>query len=81
MENGNLLFAFLITLFAGLSTGVGSALAVFTKKTNTKFLSFALGLSAGVMIYVSFVELFPQAIELMSESIPEQEHSLDEDST
>ncbi len=72
MENGNLLFAFLITLFAGLSTGVGSALAVFTKKTNTKFLSFALGLSAGVMIYVSFVELFPQAIELMSESMPEQ---------
>lgn len=70
MDNGNLLFAFLITLFAGLSTGIGSALAVFTKRTNTKFLSFALGLSAGVMIYVSFVELFPQAHELMSESMP-----------
>ncbi len=64
----NLLFAFLITLFAGLSTGIGSALAVFTKRTNTKFLSLALGLSAGVMIYVSFVEIFPQAISLFSES-------------
>lgn len=67
MEN-NFLFAFLITLFAGLSTGIGSALAVFTKRTNTKFLSLALGLSAGVMIYVSFVELFPQAVSLMSET-------------
>lgn len=70
MVTNNLLYAFLITLFAGLSTGIGSALAVFTKKTNTKFLSFALGLSAGVMIYVSFVELFPQAQELMSVSRP-----------
>lgn len=72
MDNGNLLYAFLITLFAGLSTGVGSALAVFTKKTNTKFLSFALGLSAGVMIYVSFVELFPQGQELISATVPEE---------
>ncbi len=72
METNNLLYAFLITLFAGLSTGIGSALAVFTKKTNTKFLSFALGLSAGVMIYVSFVELFPQAQELMGISRPAQ---------
>lgn len=70
--NGNLLFAFLITLFAGLSTGIGGALGVFTKKTNTKFLSFALGLSAGVMIYVSFVELFPQARNLMAETVSKQ---------
>lgn len=60
MEN-NLLFAFLLTLFAGLSTGIGSALAFFTNKSNTKFLSTALGFSAGVMIYVSFVEIFPEA--------------------
>lgn len=66
--SNNVVFALLITAFAGLSTGIGSALAVFTKKTNTKFLSFSLGLSAGVMIYVSFVELFPQSIRLMSET-------------
>ena len=44
------LFAFSLTLFAGLSTGIGSALAFFTKQTNKKFLSAALGFSAGVMI-------------------------------
>lgn len=57
METSTILFAFGLTLFAGLSTGIGSALAFFTKHTNTKFLSLALGFSAGVMIYVSFVEI------------------------
>ncbi len=56
-----ILFAFGLTLFAGLSTGIGSLLAFFTKRTNTRFLSLALGFSAGVMIYVSFVEIFPKA--------------------
>lgn len=56
-----ILFAFSLTLFAGLSTGIGSALGFFTKKTNTKFLSISLGFSAGVMIYVSFVEIFMKA--------------------
>ncbi len=51
-------FAFGLTLLAGLSTGIGSALAFFTRKTNTNFLSVALGFSAGVMIYISFVELY-----------------------
>lgn len=53
----NFWFAFGLTAFAGLSTGIGSALAFFTKKTNKSFLSSAMGFSAGVMIYVSFVEI------------------------
>jgi len=57
----NLLFAFGITLFAGLSTGIGSALAFYTKQTNQKFLSAVLGFSAGVMIYVSTIDIFPEA--------------------
>lgn len=57
----NVLFAFGLTLFAGLSTGIGSAFAFFAKKTNTKFLAGSLGFSAGVMIYVSLVEIFPKA--------------------
>ncbi|NLL72050.1 MAG: zinc transporter ZupT [Clostridiales bacterium] len=61
LELSNILLAFLLTLFAGLATGIGGALSLFTKKTNTKFLSLSLGFSAGVMIYVSFVEIFPQA--------------------
>src|SRR5690554_801407 len=59
----NFLFAFGLTLLAGLSTGIGSALAFYTKQTNKKFLSGALGFSAGVMIYVSMVEIFVKARE------------------
>ena len=55
------LFAFGLTLFAGLSTGIGSAIAFFAKKTSTRFLAIALGFSAGVMIYVSMVEIFFKA--------------------
>ena len=55
------MFAFGLTLFAGLSTGLGSILAFLARRTNTRFLSTTLGFSAGVMIYVSFVEIFPKA--------------------
>lgn len=57
----NVPFAFALVLFAGLSTGIGSALAFFAHKTNKAFLSISLGFSAGVMIYVSFVEILPKA--------------------
>lgn len=62
MNLSNFQLAFLLTLVAGLGTGIGSAIAFFARKTNTKFLSTVLGFSAGVMVYVSFVELFPQAL-------------------
>lgn len=61
MVSDSVLFAFGLTLFAGLSTGIGSVLAFFAKKTNTRFLSLALGFSAGVMIYVSMIEIFVKA--------------------
>ncbi len=61
MEVNNVWFAFGLTLFAGLATGVGSAIAFFARKTNTRFLSVALGFSAGVMIYVSMIEIFLKA--------------------
>ena len=64
--NTHVFYAFLITLWAGLSTGIGSALVFFTKSTNRIFLSISLGFSAGVMIYVSFVELFSSAQVCMS---------------
>lgn len=59
----SVVFAFLLTLFAGLATGIGSLLALLTKRTNTKFLSASLGFSAGVMIYVSMIEIFVKARE------------------
>ncbi|MFP4556558.1 MAG: zinc transporter ZupT [Bacteroidales bacterium] len=68
-ELNTVLLAFGLTLFAGLSTGIGSAIAFFAKRTNTKFLSVALGFSAGVMIYVSFVEIFFKAKESLVEAL------------
>jgi len=58
----HIIFAFFLTILAGLSTGIGSAIAYFIKKPKMVYLSFSLGFSAGVMIYVSFVELLPRAI-------------------
>jgi len=63
LETEGLLLAFGLTLFAGLSTGIGSVIALFTKKTDKRFLSVALGFSAGVMIYVSMIEIFFKAKE------------------
>ncbi len=65
MDN-NVLFAFMLTLAAGLATGVGSIISLFAKKTNTKFLAISLGFSAGVMIYVSLVEIFVKANESLT---------------
>jgi ZIP family zinc transporter len=61
------LLAFILTAIAGLSTGIGSALAFFTKRTNRAFLSAALGFSAGVMIYVSLMEIFVKAKDSLVE--------------
>ncbi len=72
VEHRDVLLAFGLTLFAGLSTGIGSAIAFFTRRTNTKFLSVALGFSAGVMIYISFVEIFVKAREILAVERGEQ---------
>ncbi len=72
MELNSVLFAFGLTLFAGLSTGIGSAMAFFAKRTNTRFLSISLGFSAGVMIYVSFVEIFDEARRVLIEELGEK---------
>jgi len=65
--SGNVGLAFLLTMMAGLSTGIGSAIAYFIKRPRISYLSFSLGLSAGVMIYVSFMELLPGALAAVGE--------------
>ena len=65
------LFAFLLTLLAGLATGIGGAIALFAKRENRKFLSVCLSLSAGVMLYVSFVEIFAKADESLGYGLGE----------
>ncbi len=57
----NVVTALLLTAIAGLSTGVGGLFTFFSKKLNAKFLSFTLGISAGVMIYISFAELLTKS--------------------
>jgi len=59
-------FGFLVTLLAGLSTGIGSAIAFFARRTNYRFLATALGFSAGVMVYVSFVEILRKAEDALT---------------
>jgi ZIP family zinc transporter len=61
MEQHNILFALGLTVFAGLSTGIGSLIGLLSKKFNPKFLAGSLGFSAGVMIYVSMIEIFVKA--------------------
>jgi len=58
-----------LTVFAGLSTGIGSAIAYFIKRPKIAYLGFSLGLSGGVMIYISFMEMLPDAIETMGEGL------------
>lgn len=56
-------YALLLSALAGVSTGIGSVIGLFAKRSNLAFLGTSLGFSGGVMIYVSFVELLPAAQE------------------
>lgn len=60
------LIAFFLTSFAGISTGIGSAIAFFAKRTNTSFLSLSLGFSTAVMIYMSFANLFASSLQTLA---------------
>jgi len=61
VNDHDLVFAFGLTLLAGLSTGVGSFVGFASKRFHPKFLACTLGFSAGVMIYVSLIEIFAKA--------------------
>lgn len=55
-----------LTVFAGMATGIGSVIAFTAKRTNYRFLSVATGFSGGVMLYVSFVEIFLKGSESLA---------------
>ena len=65
-------WAFGLSLFAGLSTGLGSIIALFAKRADKAWLSVSMGFSAGVMIYVSFVDIFPKSQEYLIKELGEQ---------
>lgn len=61
--------ALILTLIAGSATGIGGALVLFKKKISSNFLAGALGLSAGVMIFISLAELFPESQALIKGTV------------
>ena len=67
-RSGSVWGALLLTTLAGAATAAGAGAAFFTRRTNTRFLSVALGLSGGVMIYISFVELLAGANTALREA-------------
>ncbi len=66
IDSSSLLLAFGLTAFAGLSTGFGALFAFCVKQINTRFLSASLGFSAGVMLYVSFVEILAKSRDALT---------------
>lgn len=63
-----LAMAFGLTLFAGLSTSIGAGIAVSKRNPVPAFMAAALGLSAGVMLYVSFMEILPTGLDQLTEA-------------
>lgn len=63
------MFAFLLTLGAGLSTGIGSLVGVLSRRFRPSVLTLALSFSAGVMLFVSFVEIFPKARQALTPAL------------
>ena len=60
--------ALILTLIAGSATGIGGAMVLFKKKLSSRFLAGALGLSAGVMIFISMAEMLPEAQGMIRDS-------------
>ena len=67
----NLGLAIGLTLFAGLATGLGSFVVLFSRRPSLRLLSFGLGFASGVMVYVSLVELLPDAMEVLGGKLGE----------
>lgn len=68
MDN-NVTMAFVLTILAGLSTGIGSLIAFFIRDKSIKLLSFSMGLAGGVMLYLSFMEMLPHATHGISKTL------------
>ena len=63
MSTEQIVFGFLFSLFAGLSTTIGAIAVFIMKKPSARFIGLSMGFSAGVMIGVSIFEMLPNALE------------------
>jgi zinc transporter, ZIP family len=76
VEWSTVMTAFGLTLFAGMATGIGGLIAFCAKRTNTSFLSFSLGFSAGVMIFISLTQILTGAGDIIAGSYDEKTAAL-----
>ncbi|MGE0074810.1 MAG: zinc transporter ZupT [Sphaerochaetaceae bacterium] len=76
MNPGTVATALALTLFAGLSTGIGGLLSMFQKRNSSRFLCTSLGFSAGVMVYLSFMEILPEALHYLHQFFPSNQARL-----
>ena len=65
----NVTLAFMLTILAGLTTGLGGLLVMFSKTTNKKMLCVYLSFAAGAMLYLSFAEVLFESFEILEYSI------------
>ena len=65
MFDSQSMISLLLSLLAGLSTVIGAFIVFFSKSSNKKLITFALAFSAGVMITISFTDLYPSAQETL----------------
>jgi ZIP family zinc transporter len=72
----NVIIALILTALAGLSTAFGGLISFCSKNTNKRFLAFTLGISAGVMLYVSFMELMAKATNVLGEIYGQKQGSI-----
>ena len=56
--------AIILSLFAGLATGIGGLFVVILKRTSDRFVAGSMGFASGVMLIVSFLNLFMESLEL-----------------
>ncbi len=64
--NDYALNALFLTFIAGSATAFGAVLTFFVKRNDYRVLALGMSFSAGVMIYLSFMDILPMAITDMS---------------
>lgn len=62
IASANVLTALLVTLAAGLATGLGSLMVLFSRRPEPRLLAFGLAFAGGAMVYVSLSEILNKSI-------------------
>lgn len=65
MENSAII-PLALTFIAGASTAIGAALTFFMRKNDFRVLALGMSFSAGVMIYISFMDIMPMSVDFIS---------------